>query len=58
MRSQNKKSPPRTKIYLPPALVRTAKVHLARNGFTLSGWIRLLVRKAVARSQASLKKSR
>ena len=48
----------RTKIYLQPALVKTAKSHSARNGFTLSGWVTLILKRALGRKNSSRKKFR
>jgi len=45
-----------TKVYLQPGLVRTAKSHSARNGFTLSGWVSLLLQRALGRKSAPRKK--
>ena len=42
----NKKSKA-TKVYLPSRVILHAKNHATRNGFTLSGWVTLLVKKAL-----------
>ena len=41
----------RTRIYLASDVVQRAKTHVARNGFTLSGWVTLLVQKALGRKR-------
>ena len=41
----------RTRIYLASDVVQRAKTHVARNGFTLSGWVTLLVQKALGRKK-------
>jgi len=58
MPKQSKNSPAPIKIYLQPKLARSAKTHSARNGFTLSGWVSLLLKKALTRKSASPKKPR
>ena len=47
MRQGSKKNPRSTKIYVPSRLLQPAKKHADRNGFTLSGWIGLLLKKAL-----------
>lgn len=58
MPKRRKLNSPRTKIYLQPDLVQTAKRHSARNGFTLSGWVNLLLQKTLGQKNASRKKLR
>ena len=41
----------RTRIYLASDVVQRAKTHVARNGFTLSGWVTLLVQKVLGRKR-------
>ena len=56
MPKRSKKNSRQTKVYLQPGLAKTAKSHSARNGFTLSGWVSLLLQKALGRKNASRKK--
>ena len=58
MPKQSKNSSARTKVYLHSNLIRSAKAHSARNGFTLSGWINLILTKALSRKSAFRKKPR
>ena len=51
MPKRSKLNSRQTKVYLKPGLARTAKNHSARNGFTLSGWVTLLVQKALGRKR-------
>lgn len=41
----------RTRIYLASDVIQRAKTHVDRNGFTLSGWVTLLVQKALGQKR-------
>lgn len=58
MPKRSKLNSRKTKVYLPPGLARTAKSHSTRNGFTLSGWVNLLLQRALGRKNTPRKKLR
>ncbi|MFM8494687.1 MAG: hypothetical protein ACKOEM_04070 [Planctomycetia bacterium] len=58
MPKRSKLNSRQTKVYLQPGLAKTAKSHSSRNGFTLSGWVSLLLQRALGRKSASRKNLR